>query len=86
MSYYDSCQKEILVNTCEMRGQSCLFSQTNQYSSLKTNQYSSPCLKRRLQYDCADAHSGLCSWSFNVGKDNFACDTLDVAMIFGSLH
>ena len=74
--------------TCEIRRQSCLFSQTNQYSSLQTNQYSSPYfpLKRRLQNDCADAHAGLCSWSFNVGKDNFACDTLDVAMIFGSYY
>ena len=31
-----------------------------------------------------NAHAGLTSWSFNVGKDIFACDTLDVAMIFGS--
>ena len=32
------------------------------------------------------AHAGLCLWSFSVEKDNFACDALDVAMIFGSLH
>ena len=72
------------LNTCEILRQNCLFSQTNQYSSLQTNQYSSPFfpLKRRLQY--ADAHAGLCSWSFNVGKDNVSCDTLDVAMIFRS--
>ena len=72
------------LNTFEIRRQSCFFSQTNKYSSLQTNQYSSQCFryKGRLQNDCANANAGLNSWSFNVRTDIFACDTLDDCYIW----